>query len=366
MKTSVLLYSRNVHTTSEILAENLMQAGFIVEQSHLMNIPRIALNSYSIVHFLVNELPLTANEFLCLKTAQALGRSVVISVIDSNNNYWGMSQSPGLSRALNSFIQPDGFTVSQTNHLRYYRVWTGCRMILPALPKNSVISSSAHFTTDITQHYSEPRSESSFEGTEANNNQELYFPLQLSENFDDLFSVAQTFETNYKTYFDGQSLLEKYSLTDLRKHWQLLVQKNKIPNHYHLLFSQKKSKEVIKNNPVALVICNQHINNSRLPDWFELAIANKRFVILNEHQAAGFNQYWTSGQNCWVVSSQNSLEDLSRICEKQFSKRNLLAWSYETKDTRLLIDPLINELSRLYTKILHQKTRLLRADSATI
>ena len=340
MKTSVLLYSRDCHQTSEILTQNLSNAGYQVEQSHLMNVPRIALNNYAIIHFIISKLPLTVNELICLKTAQALGRIVILSIIDSNLN----AESLQLQ-----FFRPDGFTVSQTNHLQYYRKWSAFKMILPALPILKSIHLHPFVNTTNLESFSEA------------NHQELYIFLFSTD-----FSEAINFRSPFKTYFDASYLLKNHSAVSLRKKWHKLLLSGKISKNQHLILSNEKGRQIVKTKPVAVVLSNPDFLNHELSDWMELAILNSRFVFLNEHQAAGYSNYWTSGQNCFVVSESNWFTEIQKICEEQCKNNGLTPWTYSAASSSQLYDPLTNELSRLYTKILHQKTRLLRADSANI
>lgn len=336
MKTSILLYSRDCHQTSEILAVNLSHAGYQIEQSHLINISRIALNPYSIIHFLIRKLPLTTNELLCLKVAQTLGKIVVLSIIDSNVD--------ASTLQLNLFT-PEGFTVSQTNHLQYYRKWPSFRMVLPSLPAlNTEKNNPAVFPDQLP-----------------NPQQELYLFL-----FSNSFEEAQHFSSQFKTYFDGSALLKNHSAFELRKKWQELVKIGKISDNNYLILSKEKSYEIFNTKNIAVVLNYPEFLNHEITSWIELAVKNHRFVILNEHQAAGFNNYWTSGQNCFVLSEKNWVVELIAICEDHFSKNQLSPWTYVQASPGKLYDPLTNELSRLYTKILHQKTRLLRTDSANI
>lgn len=334
MKTSVLLYSRDCHQTSEILAYNLSHAGYQVEQTYLMNLPRIALNPYLIVHFLIQQLPLTANELLCLKVAQTLGRIVVLTIIDSNQHTDGFQLQ---------LFRPDGFTVSQTDHLQYFRKWSSFRMVLPNLP-------------DLQTEPQKP----SDQYTE-DSSQQLYLFLFSSD-----FSQAINFNCGYKTYFDGRYLLKDHSAASLRKKWQSLIKEGKISKNQHLVLSTEKTKELFRTQNIAVALNHPYFLNHELTPWIELATRYKRFVVLNEHQAAGFNQYWTSGQNCLVVSEAEGLSDLSEFCSKQIANQQHSPWAYTEIASSKLYDPLTNELSRLYTKILHQKTRLLPADSANI
>ena len=119
---SVLLYSKKNDEMSEVLADQLDLLGFQVEQTSVISLPRLVLNSYQIIHYIVPTVNLSANEIFCLALAKALGKSVVISLLDAPKS--------DLMQTFN-WIHPDGLTVSQTNYLKLFRNKTANKMIIP-------------------------------------------------------------------------------------------------------------------------------------------------------------------------------------------------------------------------------------------
>jgi hypothetical protein len=82
-------------------------------------------------------------------------------------------------------------------------------------------------------------------------------------------------------------------------------------------------------------------------------------IILNEYQATGFSYYWTSGCNCRVIAATNWIQQLSEI------ENSTALFSSHFKSAELF-EPTVNELSRLYSKLWHQKTSLLTSQSAKL
>ena len=128
---SVLLYSRKNEAMTQIISDQLETLGYNTEQTQIVTIPRLILNNYQVIHFVIESLPLTTNEFLCLTSAKALGKAVVISILNakpSDKNFLLASKS-----SLLNWMLPDALTVSQTNHLKIFRDFTAQKMIVPTL-----------------------------------------------------------------------------------------------------------------------------------------------------------------------------------------------------------------------------------------
>lgn len=324
---NVLIYCRTqknspvAEQTANLLSEQLQQLGFNVEVTHNLNIPRLVLNSYQTVHFIAEELPLNVNEIFHLAICKALGKSTVLSVLNSDKK---------ISRNFLNLVSPDALSVSQTNHLKLYRGITGNKFIFSAFPKTAVTLKKQAFK-----------------------HQAYLIPIQskLEEVFD--------FQIDDVIYFDGRNLLGKTGSAQLRKKWNELISTGKINNQHILILSDSKIAQLVAQGSLSIVLASSHFKHTEFTGWLNSAMNSNNLIILNEYQATGFSYYWTSGHNCRVLSATNWIQQLelaepiNTICASNFKSSELF-------------EPTVNELSRLYSKLWHQKTSLLTSQSAKL
>lgn len=333
---SVLLYSRKNEAMTQIICDQLDTLGYNVEQSQTINIPRLILNTYNVIHMIIESLPLTTNELLCLTSAKALGKPVVLSILNakpSDKNFLLASKAKLLN-----WLLPDALTVSQTNHLKIFREFTSQKMIIPPLFE---LKSPTKKTT----------SDEAIQG--------FVFPLFHS------LDEALDFKAEKPVYFDGRLLTKKQSSSELRRKWTQLLTAKKIPSHYHLILSDKKIASLLSETTLGLVVASQEMTVTEFTKWVEASAQNPQrphLLILNQYQATGLSNHWTSGHNCFVTTSHHWLKDLNAnmqhlIFNQPFAISDI---------SKTSVDALFNELSRLYTKIINQNTSLLDSDSAKI
>lgn len=324
---NILIYCRPksaepvAEQTSDILAEQLQQLGLHVEISHVLNLPRLILNSYQTVHFIIENLPLNINESVHLAICKALGKSTVVSVLNSDKK---------IGKNFFDFVEPDAFSVSQTNHLKLYRNITGNKFIFSAFPKTEV-----------------PGKKSNFK------NQAYLVPLQNK------IEEAFEFKVNGPIYFDGRKLLKKQGSSQLRKKWNDLIENKKLSSQCHLILSDNKLDNLIAEESLTVVLSDPSIKHTEFTDWLSRCMNKNNLVILNDFQATGFSSYWTSGHNCHVVSAQNWISQIE--CFE--NKNDFVSTTYKSAE---LFEPVVNELSRLYSKLWQQKTSLLTSGSVKL
>lgn len=322
---NILIYSRKSKPSVDLLVEELQAIGFNVDQTQSLNLPRIILNPYNTVHFLIDDLPLTIKEAIFLSFIKSLGKATILSVFNFNSK---------ISKKAFNFLCPDALSVSQTNHLKFFRSWNCHKDIVPSLPQLTTSPLRANLDQACSS---------------------FLFPIQS------LLEEAVQIKTKQDIYFDARKLLIKHSSVELRKNWATLIQARKIASNYHLVLSDQKINQLLNEESVVVILADAKLPHTDFTHWLELAVNKNNLVILNEYQATGFAHAWTSGRNCYVVSYYAWLKDLNQLLHGQLD----LKIKTHFKSAQL-IEPLINELSRLYTKILHQKTSLLSAPSANI
>ena len=323
----VLIYCRPksseymAEQTANILYEQLQQIGLDVDISHSLNLPRLILNSYQTVHFIIENLPLSVNEIIQLAICRALGKSTIISVLNSDNK---------INRSVLDFVKPDAFSVSQTNHLKIYRNITCNKFILPAFPKTDVSGKKNNF-----------------------NGQAFLIPLQ--NNIDEAFDC----KIGDTVYFDGRKLLKKQGASQLRKKWNELLVNKKINPTYHLVLSDTKLGQLITEESLIVVLSDPNIKHTEFADWLGKCMNKNNLIVLNDFQATGFSNYWTSGHNCLVISAINWMSQLEHL----ENSKDLITSAYKPSE---LFEPTVNDLSRLYSKLWQQKTSLLTSGSVKL
>ncbi|MGZ3690641.1 MAG: hypothetical protein ACXVAX_04010 [Pseudobdellovibrio sp.] len=323
----VLLYSRphSIHPASEktinILSEQLQHIGINVDIAHTLNIPRLILNSYQTVHLVIDQLPLTANEAFHFAVCKALGKSTLISILNSDRN---------LKKAFLNFVKPDALSVSQTNHFKHYRNISCNKFVFPALPKTENAGKKTAFNGDS-------------------------FLIPLHEKLDEVFQ----FTLDKTIYFDGRSLVTKQNSGQIRKKWNELVAQKKINENYHLILSENKLKELLDEESLAVVLCDVQLSHTQFTDWLNITLNKKNLIVLNDYKATSFSSFWTSGQNCIVLPAQNWVKHFNYL----ELNTGLTCTHFKPNE---LYQPLINELSRLYSKLYQQKTTLLTSRSVKL
>ena len=312
-----------------MMAEQLSQLGFATEQTHVLNLPRLILNQYQVLHIIADQLPLSIQEILYVTAAKRLGKGVVLTLLDANED-----RSDLIQNQLMKWVHPDALTVSQTNHLKSFRHESNVKMIIPSLQEFPVIE--------------QRKSTEPIAG--------FLFPLFR------LLSEAVDLKLTKPVYFDGRKLLKNNSSGTLRKKWAQLIFDKKIPAHYYLVLSEAKMVDLLTSQPLGLILASLEMRHTEFTKWLVLSIQHQHLVILNQFQATGFSSHWTSGHNCLVISSHHWLQELNNQIDHPVLHHN-----FSMSDiNKTSLDPLFNDLSRLYTKIIYQKTSLLDSDSAKI
>lgn len=328
---NVLIYCRSqksesiAEQTADILSLQLQQVGFTVEISHALNLPRLLLNPYNALHIIVETLPLSANEIFFLGIAKAMGKTTVLSVLNSEKKQ---------SRSLLDYIKPDAFSVSQTNHLKLYRHITCNKFIFSAFPKSKVAAKKQSFKSEA-----------------------LLIPLQskIDEAFD--------YNIDKPVYFDGRKLTKNQGSSQLRKKWNELINAGKINTQHHLILSDSKLAQLINEESLVIVLADPLIQNTEFISWLNISMNKNSLIVLNDFQATGFSTYWTSGHNSIVIAAQDWKKQIEYIPSQLNEDSNFVSSSFNSSD---LIEPTVNELSRLYSKIWQQKTSLLTSRSVKL
>lgn len=322
----ILMYSRpgqnQLNTSIELMSQKLSDVGHQTEQTHSTNWARIFLNPYDLIHMFIEQLPLSVNELLFISLAKTLGKPTVLSLFNTDSKQ---------SKPLSSLMCPDAMTLSQTNHFQYYRNWICSKSLLPLFPeiKNANTRSSA----------TEGRS----------------FLIPIEKKLDEAF----LYKTESEIYFDARALAKNQSSAQLRKRWNQFLKDKKIHVLSHLILSEEKLNDLLSTEKLCVVLASPHMKHTVFTSWLEKTLNRNHLILLNEFQATGFSQAWTSGQNCQVLAAHHWPKSLNQFFDSDTETQDIKSHFKNSE----LTEPLLNELSRLYTKILRQKTTLISTDS---
>jgi hypothetical protein len=283
------------------------------------------LNPYHLVHLFVEQLPLTVNELFFISLAKTLGKPTLLSLFNTDHKQ---------TKPLSALVCPDALTLSQTNHFQYYRDWLCTKSVLPLFPEVKTISANS---------------------SGSKNPKQPSYLIPIENNLEEAFQ----YKTDHEIYFDARSLLKEHSSTNLRKQWNQFLKEKKLHPLAHLILSEEKSRELLKEENLFVVLASPRLKHTEFTSWLEKTLNRGHVILLNEFQATGFSQAWTSGQNCQVLAAHHWPKSLNQFFAADF---NFSKCQSRFKNSELT-EPLVNELSRLYAKILRQNATLISADS---
>ncbi len=328
----ILVYSRatnkQVNDTIEMICEKLNQIGHNTEQTFSTNWARIFLNNYDVIHLFIEKFPMTVNELFFVSLAKALRKPTILSVFNSELK---------LIKPLAAVVCPDAITVSQTNHFQYYRDWLCSKSVLPLFPNLKNLSVPAVTKKELK-------------------NRPLLIPLD--KKIEEVFQ----YKTQSETYFDGRQLLNEHTATKIRKKWNQFLQTKKINAHDHLILSDQKISELLTEENLKIILAAPHLKHTEFTNWLELTLNRNHCLFINDFQATGFSHAWTSGRNCQVIAAAHWPQSLNQFEETNHDTSEIKS-KFKSSE---LIEPLMNEISRLYTKIIRQNTSLISSDSVKI
>ncbi len=108
-------------------------------------------------------------------------------------------------------------------------------------------------------------------------------------------------------------------------------------------------------NCEALVLAGLPLTPIELTDYFMKAIHGNCTLVLDSTQANVHGTLWKNGQNCWILSAGRVTNDLVKLSAKS-SLRTTESLSEKIVQERHWLDHPMNELNRLYSRALEQKS----------
>lgn len=326
----ILIHAKNlnfdIESQSELLCTELEKSGHTVEWSNQTHPARLLLNKYDILHILTEIMPLTWKSFWLVAAAKALGIPVVVSSFGSQN-----LSAPLATVANFQLSYFDAMSVSEAGEIKNLRPFHHSKFIFSALFKLPVQKLKKNVDMSIE------------------NSSVAHIIFHVTKDFSDLPLHKWSLDKNI--YIDGTKLALQKTQSEIRKMWDSYQTKNPIYKNAILILNSSNLNKILADNHSLFLINYLKLNSLELLALIENCLQTCTVLVLNENQASGHSEMWSSGRNGIVQNFEKSFTyqlSFTEMIEKSltvgFEKMN--TEFYESK---------INELSRIYAKIKTQK-----------
>ena len=332
----ILIVCPHINDQVQFLASELEKMSLNVETSESVHPLRLVLNKYDLVHFIHNDPNINLKTVLSAWSAKALGVATLLTTY--------CRLEPGLLQEF-EFNFFDAITLPYISEMKKMRFYRGQKLILPSFPANNIVQRS-----DIIQ-----------------TTPQFIFPVLNS--FDDLLKInlaaLPSLKEQPNLYVDAHLLRSKKTAgqsSAIRKNWAAFVKKHTQFADFKLFTELSTLKEVLDEGAAYSFIYHLDLTSEQVAFWMETALIYNNFLILHEDQGTGFANFWKTEKNCFIYSPRLTasvqLHSLDRLMTEQKSPAKL---SFDFKSS---IDIKLNELARLYTKIVSQRASLIHPRSA--
>lgn len=322
----VLIHAKNfkfdIESQAEILTAELEKSGHLVEWSNQTHPARLLLNKYDVVHILSESLPLTWKNFWIAATAKTLNIPVVVSSYCTTRKQTPSPLQQILRFQLSYF---DALSVPEAGEIKNFRLFNRSKFIWPAF----VRTSNARFTTFRTN--------------------DINLIFQVIRSFDELPVTKWTLDNT--SYIDGTHLLLNNSISEIRKLWNQFTEKNGTYKNTILVLNSSNLNKIMTEAKSVVLINYLQLHSVELAEIIEKCIKFHCILVLNESQASGFPQLWTSTKNGIVQNFEKSFTYQLSLSELLDKAQNINTDNFDTA----IYENKVNELSRLYAKIKNQK-----------
>lgn len=332
----ILIVCPQVNDQVQFLASELEKMSLHIEVTDTVHPLRLALNKYDLIHFIHNDPSINLKTVLSAWSTKALGAATLLSTY--------CRLEPGLLQEF-EFNFFDAITLPYISELKKMRFYRGQKLILPSIPANNIIR----------------KNEFSFE--------EPQYVFPVLKSFDDLlkinFHALPSLKEKKNLYIDAhllRSKKERGQSSMIRKNWSAFIKKHPEFTEFKLFTEIATLKEVLDETSSYTFIHHLDLSSEQIAFWMETALIYNNFLILHEDQGTGFANFWKTEKNCFIYSPRLSpivqLHAIDRLITERKSPDKL---SFDFKGS---LDVKLNELARLYTKIVSQRASLMQPKSA--
>lgn len=334
----ILIVCPKVNDQVQFLANELEKMSLHVEITESVHPVRLLLNKYDLIHFIHNDDKINLKTVLSAWSAKALGTATMLTTYSR--------LEPGLLQEF-EFNFFDSITLPYISELKKMRFYRGPKLILPSFPPTSLIV----------------KKEFSFE------QKQFIFPVVKS--FDDLlkinFQALTVLHDQDGLFVDAHMLRAKKEAgqgSALRKAWTAFVKKHPQFKNFKLFTEATTLNEVLDENSSYTFIHHLDLTSEQVAFWMGTALTYNNFLVLHEDQGSGLSNFWKTEKNCYIYSprlpASTQLHAINSFLENAQGPAKLHF------DFRSALDVKLNELARLYTKIVSQRASLMQPDSAKL
>lgn len=332
----ILIVCPKINDQVQFLASELEKMSLQVEIVDSVHPLRLVLNKYDVVHFIHNDPNINLKTVLTAWSAKALGVATLLTTYSR--------LQPGLLQDF-EFNFFDAITLPYISELKKMRFYRGQKLILPSFPP-----------VEISQ-----------KTVDTSSARQFIFPVLKS--FDDLLKIniqALPFvKEQSNLYVDAHLLRSKKDggqSSKIRKKWAVFIKKNPQFADFKLFTELSTLTEVLHEASTYSFIHHLDLSSEQVAFWMHTALVYNNFLILHEDQGTGFANFWKTEKNCFIYSSRISASVQWHTIDRLISENKSLAQL--TFDFKSALDIKLNELARLYTKIVTQRASLIQPKSA--
>lgn len=332
----ILIVCPQINDQVQFLVSELDKMNLDVETTESVHPLRLVLNKYDLIHFIHNDPNIHLKTVLSAWSAKALGIATLLTTY--------CRLEPGLLQEFEyNFF--DAITLPYISEMKKMRFYSGQKLILPSFPANNIAPKKEIIQTKP----------------------QFIFPVLKS--FDDLLKINLAFlpslKNNPNLYIDAHLLRSKKGAgqsSAIRKNWATFIKKNPQFADFKLFTELSTLKEVLNEGAAYSFIYHLDLTSEQVAFWMETALVYSNFLVLHEDQGTGFANFWKTEKNCFIysprLSAASQLQSIDRLITEQ---KSLAILSFDFKSA---VDSKLNELARLYTKIVSQRASLTHTTSA--
>ncbi|AZZ37745.1 hypothetical protein CIK05_13370 [Bdellovibrio sp. qaytius] len=336
----ILIVCPHVNDQVQFLASELEKMSLHVETVESVHPLRLVLNKYDLVHFIHNDPNINLKTVLSAWSAKAVGIATLLTTY--------CRLEPGLLQEF-EFNFFDAVTLPYISELKKMRFYNGQKLILPSFPAYNVV----------------PKKEV--------NRSTPQFVFPVLKSFDDLLKInlqaLPSINSQQNLFIDAHLLRTKKetgSSSTIRKNWNAFLKKHPQYAGFKLFTEISTLKEVLDESSSYTFIHHLDLSSEQVAFWMETALIYNNFLILHEDQGTGFANFWKTEKNCYIYSPRVSavvqLHTIDQLIAGLIADPNSPAkLSFDFKSS---LDIKLNELARLYTKIVSQRASLMQPRSA--
>lgn len=331
----ILIVCPKINDQMQFLAHELEKMSLHIEITDKLHPLRMVMNKYDVIHFIHNDSNIDLKTVLAAWSAKTLGTATMLTTYSR--------LEPGFLQDF-EFNFFDSVTLPYISELKKMRFYRGSKIILPSFP-----AFAAPTSNDL-----------SF--------QEKQFIFPVAKSFDDLlkinFQALTILQDHHALYIDAHLLRSNRQSglsSTLRKNWNAFIKKHPQFKTFKLFTEASTLNEILNEHSSYTFIYHLELTSEQVAFWMGTALTANNFLILHEDQGTGLSNFWKTEKNCYIysprISATTQMNSINNFIANQLSLAKLHF------DFRSAVDIKLNELARLYTKIVSQRASLMQPDS---